>query len=63
MSSLPPATHQRQALSRKIQARAPANLKCLQDCVLTEPTFKNDLKKLSQLQGCGELKAPTATRS
>ena len=32
-----------------------ANLKCLQDCVQGDPTFQQDLTKLSQLQGCGEL--------
>ncbi len=26
------------------------NLKCLQDCVQTEPVFRRDLQKLSQLQ-------------
>jgi ArsR family transcriptional regulator, arsenate/arsenite/antimonite-responsive transcriptional repressor len=26
------------------------NLKCLQDCVQTEPVFKRDLQKLAQLQ-------------
>jgi ArsR family transcriptional regulator len=45
-----------------LPARRPAeldrNLKCLQDCVQTEPAFKRDLQRLAQLQKncCGPLR-------
>lgn len=38
------------SLPAKRAAELAANLKCLQDCVQTDPTFKSDLKKLSQLE-------------
>lgn len=38
------------ALPVKRKPGLEANLKCLQDCVQTEPTFKKDLKALTALQ-------------
>ena len=43
------------SLPAKREAELEANLKCLQDCVQTDPTFKSDLKRLSKLQSCGKL--------
>jgi ArsR family transcriptional regulator len=40
------------SLPVKRDAELVANLKCLQDCVQTDPIFKGDLKRLSKLQGC-----------
>src|SRR5687767_9176369 len=37
------------SLPAKRSAELEANLKCLQDCVQTEPVFKTDLKKLRAL--------------
>ncbi len=45
------------SLPAKGEAELEANLKCLQDCVLTDSTFKKDLKKLARLQGCEELRS------
>lgn len=38
------------SLPKKRDAELEANLKCLQDCVQTEPTFKRDLKALTKLR-------------
>ncbi len=40
------------ALPKKRDAELAVNLKCLQDCVQTDPTFKSDLERLAQLQRC-----------
>ena len=39
------------SLPRKRDAELETNLKCLQDCVLTDPVFKRDLKSLAKLRG------------
>ena len=38
------------SLPRKRAAELEANLKCLQDCVQSDPVFKRDLKALSKLR-------------
>lgn len=38
------------SLPKKRDAELEANLKCLQDCVQTDPTFKRDLKALNKLR-------------
>lgn len=38
------------SLPKKGDAELEANLKCLRDCVQTDPTFKRDLKALSKLR-------------
>jgi ArsR family transcriptional regulator len=38
------------ALPKKRDAELTANLKCLQDCVQTDPVFKRDLKALAKLR-------------
>jgi ArsR family transcriptional regulator, arsenate/arsenite/antimonite-responsive transcriptional repressor len=38
------------SLPKKRDAELEANLKCLQDCVQTDPTFKRDLKALKRLR-------------
>ncbi len=38
------------ALPKKRPAELSANLKCLQDCVQTDPVFKRDLKTLARLR-------------
>lgn len=37
------------SLPKKRDAELQANLKCLQDCVQTDPTFKQDLRTLAKL--------------
>lgn len=50
------------SLPRKRTAELEANLKCLQDCVSTEPAFKNDLRSLVRLKtDCDWVLAQTRT--
>ncbi len=42
------------ALPVQREAELEANLKCLQDCVQTDPVFRRDLEGLSQLRSCCE---------
>jgi ArsR family transcriptional regulator, arsenate/arsenite/antimonite-responsive transcriptional repressor len=38
------------SLPKKVSRELDANLKCLQDCVQSDPNFKADLKRLRRLQ-------------
>lgn len=52
------------SLPKKRDAELEKNLKCLQDCVQTDPVFKADLKKLGKLLArCCEPEAVFATRA
>jgi ArsR family transcriptional regulator len=45
------------SLPKKRAPELDANLKCLQDCVQTDPIFKRDLRKLARVSAEGEAPA------
>jgi ArsR family transcriptional regulator len=47
------------SLPKKRDAELEANLKCLQDCVQTDPIFKRDLRNLARVSARSDAPAGT----